>query len=126
MALKQHLPEGCEYIASDIIEREPGMVVCDLDAEDLPPLPEVDVAVLSGVLEYIKDVPKAVNHIGKSCRTMIASYAVGAGTGGQRGDGWINDYSEAQFIAMFAKSGFTLAERKTWSGQIVCKFEKGV
>ncbi len=125
MALRKYLPEGCKYIPSDVIEREPGMLVCDLNAPRLGNLPRADVVVFGGVLEYVEDVPRVIHRLRRLCRTIIASYAVGSGEIVKiRGDGWVNNYSLDQFIAIFQRNGFALAERRDWNGQIVFRFQR--
>ena len=44
---------------SDMVDRGPGTIICDLNIRPLPDLGSgtYDVAVLLGVLEYLRDVP---------------------------------------------------------------------
>ena len=55
--LAAHLPPGCAYQACDVVPG-PGVVLCDLDAGRWPALDRrYDVAVCSGVLEYLRGRP---------------------------------------------------------------------
>src|ERR1700677_4824121 len=55
--LELHLPAGCTYIASDLVDRGKDTLVCDLNVEPRPDLSRlgIDTAVFGGVLEYIQD-----------------------------------------------------------------------
>jgi hypothetical protein len=127
MTLPKYLPENCSYIPSDIIERVPGMLVCDLNAKNIPPLPKVDVVAFSGVLEYINDVPRILNYLQNICNTIVASYAIcpikkPKEIELRRAAGWINDYTEEEFLRIFRYSWFVCVKKTTWDNQIVCKF----
>src|SRR5205814_2229019 len=76
MTLRNYLPEGCQYTPCDLVDRGGGTIVCDLNARELPAFPPLDVAVFSGVLEYINDINYLISHISGSVSTIIASYAV--------------------------------------------------
>jgi hypothetical protein len=127
MTLPKYLPENCTYIPSDIIERVPGMLVCDLNASNIPPLPKVDVVAFSGVLEYIEDVPRIINHLQNNCSIVVASYAIRTTKTPKeikqrRAAGWINDYTDEEFIRIFRDCGFICIKKTTWITQIICKF----
>ena len=75
--LEHNLPRGCTYVPSDIVERGPDTVVCDLNASRLPDLRHLglQVAVFSGVLEYVADVGAVARWLaGLGIQTCIASY----------------------------------------------------
>ncbi len=73
--LPRYLPAGCQYTPSDLVDRGPGTLVCDLNAAQLPLFPEHDVAVFSGVLEYVLDMDRLLDHLAPTCRIIVASYA---------------------------------------------------
>ena len=56
--LEKFLPAGCTYTPSDLVDRGPGTIVCDLNRPPLPDLRHLrlKVAVFGGVLEYVADV----------------------------------------------------------------------
>src|ERR1044071_1990175 len=60
--LEKLLDKSCVYFASDLVNRGSGTIVCDLNKRPLPDLTELsaDVAVFSGVLEYIRDLDSLV------------------------------------------------------------------
>lgn len=115
--LEQHLPPETLYTPSDLVDRGPGTIVCDLNAAELPPFPAHDVCVFSGVLEYVNDVPRLITHLHATCGAIAASYAPRTGDGAsqlieRRRQGWVNDYEVEELVAVFAASGF----RCEWSG----------
>ena len=115
--LEKILPEGCTYTPSDIVDRGEGTIVCDLNNDALPTFPKHDVAVLSGVLEYVNDIPRLFLWLRNSCDTIIFSYAVSddylktaAVTSrrllSRRANGWVNDFTAKQIEEIIVVCGF--------------------
>jgi hypothetical protein len=74
MWLEEFLPRGNTYMPIDYIRRDARTIVVDLNKDQLPPL-GASVAVMSGVLEYIEDLPAFVGQIEQQDFTrLIASY----------------------------------------------------
>ena len=128
MVLKRCLPKGCSYTPSDLVDRGAGTLVCDLNAKLLPHFARHDIAVFSGVLEYVNDVPRLLSHLSKSVDVIIASYGSTdfvPETPRRRFYGWVNDYSSNEFLNLFAEAGFSCRELMTWrEAQIVGRFLK--
>src|SRR5215212_8584783 len=62
--LADHLPPGCTYQPSDVVPG-PGVLLCDLDAGRWPRIEgRFDVAICSGVLEYLQHVPDVLAGLG--------------------------------------------------------------
>ena len=123
--LKTCLPEGCSYTPSDIVDRGSGTVVCDLNDETLPAFQTFDVAVFSGVLEYVNDLPRLISHLSNYTDEICASYAVTETNKRSRRDqGWVNDYSSAQLIDLFRQSGFDCRHTEKWRKQNIYVFSK--
>ena len=109
MVLKSHLPSGCTYTPSDIVDRGEGTLICDLNGVELPIFSPHEIAVFSGVLEYVNDVPRLVAHLSENVDTIIASYAtLDNNQRNRRANGWVNDYSSEQFVAIFRQCGYNL------------------
>jgi methyltransferase family protein len=122
MELARYLPNHCVYIPSDIVDRGNNTFVCDLNAQRLPPLPEHDVAVFSGVLEYVHDVRRLVAYLHEYCNTIAASYATTdfpqqKQTLTRRKHGWVNDYDGAALNRLFSSQGFECAQTLVWENQ---------
>ena len=125
LVLKAALNESCSYTPSDIVNRGEGTIICDLNEEVLPLFQAYDVAVFSGVLEYINDVPKLILHLSNYVNVILASYAVTEKNKSNRlSGGWVNDYSTNQFINVFENSGFHCVHTEEWKSQVIFKFLK--
>jgi hypothetical protein len=125
LVLRGCLKEGCTYTPSDIVDRGEGTIVCDLNARELPAFGSYDVAVFSGVLEYVLDVPRLIAHLSRRVKVIVASYAVTeTNAKHRRAHGWMNDYSSGQLNAMFADQGFVCEHTERWKAQVIKKFRK--
>lgn len=123
--IKDHLPKSCSYTPSDLVDRGDGTIVCDLNGPSLPQFPECDLAIFSGVLEYVNDLSRLVSHLEKSFRGVIASYAIMELNGGnRRKHGWVNDYSSEEFVDLFISFGFEAVHREDWDSQRIFVFKK--
>jgi len=125
MALKNYLPEGCKYTPSDLVDRGCGTIVCDLNARELPSFPPHDVAVFSGVLDYINDLEVLIYHISNFFNIIVASYPVleqVPGRVARRSHGWVNDYTSGEFEGIFLRSGFRCDRVETWRRSQIYRF----
>lgn len=123
--LREYLPGNCRYIPSDIVDRGNETIVCDLNGDSLPNFPICDVAVFSGVLEYVNDVPNLVDYLKQYVGTIIASYAIlESNKKYRRNYGWVNDFTTEEFIEVFTEVGFSLVHQATWRSQIIFVFKK--
>lgn len=125
LVLKDALNDSCTYTPSDIVDRGDGTIVCDLNGEILPQFQSYDIAVFSGVLEYVNDVPRLISHLSNHVNVILASYAITEKNKKNRlSGGWVNDYSLKQFIDIFEKSGFYCVHSEDWRSQVIFKFAK--
>ncbi|OGI67956.1 hypothetical protein A2738_03865 [Candidatus Nomurabacteria bacterium RIFCSPHIGHO2_01_FULL_42_15] len=125
LVLKTLLPTNCSYTPSDLVHRGEDTIVCDLNNDPLPKFKSYDVAVLSGVFEYVNDVPKVVSHLSHFVDTIIASYAVTDTNKSNRGVmGWVNYYSSVEFIKIFENAGFQCTHTEPYKSQVIYKFTK--
>ena len=124
--LRELLPIGCTYLGTDIVKRTPDMVLCDLNASQLPQLGRFDVAVFSGVLEYVRDVPRVVDYLYGFVDAVIASYAVNVSSSNlsRMGRGWVNNYSRDEFIEVFEAGGFEAIQCIPFNGHVIFVFRK--
>jgi hypothetical protein len=135
--LERVLPAGCCYIPSDLVDRGPGTVVCDLNARPLPDLAAVapQVAVFGGVLEYLHDVPAIVQWLSASgIQTCIASFdpfparlgIVGRWREWTRrcSNGYMCNLTEQEFLSAFEAAGFVPLRKRTWRTQSVFQFAR--
>ena len=125
MSLKNYLPADCKYTGSDLVDRGPGTIVCDLNGPKLPLFSPNDFAVFSGVLEYVNDVPRLIAHLSDVAEVIIASYVTiecVSSKIARRSVGWVNDFSSEELEATFSRSGFSLDFRETWQEQTIYRF----
>jgi len=121
--LEDMLDRPARYTPSDLVDRGPGTIVCDLNVRPLPQFGAHDVAVFSGVLEYVNDVPSLIQHLRGSVQTIVASYAVlERNPDERRAGGWVNDYTSAQFVALFHEQGFDCVQSASWQSQELYRF----
>jgi hypothetical protein len=125
MVLKKFLPESCSYTPSDIVDRGEGTIVSDLNAQHLPDFPPHDVAVLSGVIEYVNNVPRLIAQLAGTVRVILVSYVLRESLPNRverRAHGWVNDFSADEFEKLFMHYGYTVEARSVWQSQTIYKF----
>lgn len=118
-ALEFGLPEDCEYYPSDIVARTENYLVIDLNGSRKPNLPEHDVVVFSGVLEYVHDVRNTLQWLAKFSPMIIASYATcenkdSSTIAQRRNDGWVNDLSQNDIEEMARSVGYRIDSFSYW------------
>jgi hypothetical protein len=122
--LERFLDQSISYIPSDLVDRGPGTLILDLNAQPLPSLSNGDTAVFCGVLEYIADVPAVIHWLSDWASLCIASYNCAYTSRGtllrvaevakRARLGWVNTFTERELRVQFATAGFELVERRTW------------
>lgn len=136
-SLEKFLPSECIYTPSDLIDRGPGTLVCNLNDRPLPDLKPINpqVAVFSGVLEYIKDVPALIEWLADSgIECCVTSYeSVPADFRGLRRlrehwrrshNGYMSSLHETELIFAFERTGLALDQKQSWTTQGVYRFCK--
>lgn len=135
--LERYLDPSCSYVPSDIVDRGPGTIVFDLNQRPLPDLgtDAYDVAVLLGVLEYVRDVPSFLDWLTKlvptcvlgcvtaQAKSALSLRAVRETIRRMRG-GWLNIYREDELISLFRQRGFTLTQDDNWEDQRLFVFSR--
>jgi hypothetical protein len=127
--LPAELPAGCRYVGSDAAPLKAGVVTFDLNAPTLVRIQGHDVAVFSGVLEYVHDLGRLTAFLSSDFRSVVCSYAaMGDGSpeeiGRRRYSGWVNDVTVAEFCALFQRAGYRLTQQAEWSGQTLFRWDR--
>jgi methyltransferase family protein len=134
--LERYLDPSCTYVASDIVDRGPGTIVCDLNERPLPDLGAsvYDVAVLMGVLEYIRDVPSVLDWLAKHVPVCVLSYVCAEAnryslrgmreTAGRLMAGWMNSYRDEELRSLFHERGFVSLREESWGNNRVFVFSQ--
>ena len=132
--LETFLDRSCTYVPSDLVDRGPGTIICDLNKRPLPDLQHLraDVAVFAGVLEYIRDLASMLDWLSGQVSICVASYAYARLSGnlfqrmGERVSrayyGYMNCYTEDDLVRLFRKNGFVCTSRDTWTSQRIFLF----
>ncbi len=123
------LPSGCDYVGSDATPLSPEVMVFDLNAPSLAPIEDFDVALFSGVLEYVHDLPRLLEYLSRYFCSVIASYAPRLTESeseieARRYSGWFNDYSKAELEGLFAQAGFAIASSGEWKAQLLYRLDR--
>lgn len=136
--LERYLDRSCSYVPSDIVDRGPGTVICDLNERPLPVLGEgtYTTAVLLGVLEYLSDVPEVLDWLTKHVQYLVVSYVcVEINQYSLRGlhqtlhrlrAGWMNNYSEERLRFMFQERGFEQISVESCIGNRLFVFRRAI
>jgi hypothetical protein len=134
--LKSLLDSTCVYFAYDLVDRGNTAFVCDLNKRPLPEFSHLSaqVAVFSGVLEYIHDVKDIARWLAPRVKVCVCSYSCFErqqndllnirSTASRASNGWVNSYTDAQIVEIFRDAGFTLADSEAFESQRLFLFEK--
>ncbi len=135
-SLESYLAPNCSYIPSDLVDRGPGTVVCDLNKRPLPDLANLmaQVAVFAGVLEYLDHLPSLIEWLSGQVVVCVASYECiesrpwtarrMAEILHRASNGYMSYYTESQLIALFEKNGFVCTNKDSWRDQRLFVFSK--
>lgn len=125
--LERHLDPSCTYTPSDLVDRGPGTLVCDLNERPLPNLGKdtYDVAVIMGVLEYIRDVPAVLDWLSSFVPRAVISYGcpdtneqflrTKLGAVDRISRGWLNNYRESEIRTLFRDRGYSSLHEENWA-----------
>lgn len=104
------------------------MIECDLNCNDhFERIPNHDVTVFSGVMEYINDLPSVVNKLSTKTNNIVCSYAVKtdlATLDKRTKNGWVNHYTKIELLKLFDNNNFNCIHMSTWNTQLILQFEK--
>jgi hypothetical protein len=128
--LRHWLPGDCTYLPSDIVDRGSGAWQCDLNRRRLPQLERrapIQVAVFSGVLEYVVDVRGVLAWLAPHVDRIVVSYnpatqATGPGNrlqmaAARLSAGWVNSFTDAELRACFRDASFHLVNSCAVDGE---------
>jgi hypothetical protein len=93
-----------------------------------------DVAVFSGVLEYVRDVPSVLDWLTKHVTVCVLTYAPANAKGssprsiletiGRLRHGWMNSYREEELRSLFYERDFELVQEQDWEEQRLFVFSR--
>ncbi len=136
--LERYLDASCTYSPSDLLDRGPGTIVCDLNVRPLPDFRglNLDVAVFSGVLEYLTQLGSVAHWLAEQASQCVVSYACAKSKAGTRArdnealartrNGWVNTYGEDELMEIFESAGFVCRRRDSWESQRIFVLHKSI
>ena len=107
--LRGHLPPGTLYLPADLRAWTDEVELCELNAGVLPErsLARCDIAVMLGVLEYIRDPAALLAALASRVGTVVVSYNCADFAQVDRAAlGWVNALTEAELLAMLDAAAF--------------------
>jgi hypothetical protein len=127
MWLEAHLKSENLYIPIDYVRRDERTRILDLNSDQIGLL-DARFAVLSGVVEYVRDVHGLARQLGDSgVDRVILSYCTVESHPVRRmreGLNWINHYALSELLDFFISSGFVLAGIDSISRNTILVFDK--
>lgn len=127
MALIKYLPTGCQYTPSDIVQRNPKFLKCDLNEPISFDLSGFDTAVLSGVLEYVYDIDNVFSQFPIELRNVVLSYSCNDISSANRlENGWLSDYSRKELETIFDKYNYRVVDYVEWRKQAIYNLRKAI
>lgn len=100
-----------QYYPIDYIRRSDETIVCDLNAGKFPSI-YADVAVLSGILEFLTTTESLLRHVSATTgHKIILSYITiekFPNLAGRRASAYVNNFTEQKIIDLLTQNGFTL------------------
>ncbi len=126
--LRNLIPPDCEYIPVDYTSRTTDTLVCDFNCYKFPAV-FVDVAFVSGVLEYVLDVDWFIERCTNQSETkVVISYCCWDGSAvslrARNQNHWVNRLTEDEVIGKFEAHGYALADRVGMGATTIWNFQR--
>lgn len=114
-----HLRSPARYLPGDLIPSASNVVPIDLNRNMWPKAGrEFDVAVMSGVLEYLDDPARALERVHDFAPKLVTSYQDyrnGERTKRtRRALGWVNHLTRAEIVGAFLRTGWEIETEVPW------------
>ena len=117
------------YTPSDLVNRDEysggrKTIVMDLNNDPWDIEGPYEAVMLSGVLEYIEDLPKFIKNLATITDTVVCSYANTLDMRLCEKNGWVNHYSQFELKRLFIDVGYGMMVKSSWEDQYIFKFIK--
>ncbi|MGL2994908.1 hypothetical protein [Flavobacterium sp. TSSA_36] len=114
-----------KYTPTDIVKRNPKMLVCNLNEPITIELSEYTAAVFSGVLEYVYNIDAVFCQISNNIDQIVLSYCCSDILNVSRiKNGWLSDYSKNELEKIFEKYNYKICDETQWRGQTIYNLKK--
>jgi hypothetical protein len=125
MYLKEYLNGYKSYTPSDIVKRFDETLICDLNKKIKIDLTKYEVAIFSGVLEYVFDIDSLFKQLSNKIPQVILSYACSDVVKMSREqNGWLSDYNKQELEAIFKKYNYEVINYVEWRNQSIFNLMK--
>jgi len=124
--LKGFLPADTQYYPVDYISRSDNTIICDFNHHQFPNI-HVDVAFISGVLEYVEDYRWFINSISKCCQIALVSYCAIDDfpvIQERRSLFWVNDLAKSDVVSLFKVNSMELVSVTEHKRNTIFRFSK--
>jgi hypothetical protein len=126
MTLRDHLPDSCHYTACDCVGHAPDSIVCDFNSGEFPARDHYDVAVASGLLEYLDDLPAFLKRLaGLATRAIVTYKPASAEELPKDRERWNNAYTEDELCGHFREAELRIHWVGQWGPQKIFDLESG-
>ncbi|MCC9061716.1 hypothetical protein [Flavobacterium piscisymbiosum] len=127
MHMKTLLKDFKLYTPTDIVKRYDETVVCDLNEPISLNLQSYNVAVFSGVLEYVYDVDNIIRQLShNNIEQIILSYCCSDIVKLSRDkNGWLSDLTKKELETVFSNYNYKIEAYKEWNNQSIYNLIKG-
>jgi len=122
--MRTKLPRNAVYLPMDLIRWTDDTLLCDINKQQLPAdyLRLCDLCYVMGVIEYIYDPAWVLRALVDSSQGIVISYnAVDLSDVNRKWNGWVNDLTVEDLMALVRDSGFEIQAVAQFEEQIIVK-----
>lgn len=128
MTIRSLIPESCHYQPVDCVQGSQETIIADFNKHIIPAFEDrFDVAVCSGVMEYMHDPEEFLRIVTGWAELVILSYAVtdaNPDIQNRRDQGWFNDLGYMDLLRMFSEQHLFSRHAGMWQGQVIFEIRK--
>ena len=118
------------YTPSDLVNRDEysrggKTIVMDLNNDPWNIEGPYDAVMLSGLIEYVEDLPAFITNLSKITKVVVCSYANTTSEVQNEKHGWVNSHTQMELRHLFSDAGYDIVQRERWNGQMLYLFQSG-
>jgi len=123
MSLKGYLPAGCTYQPVDVVQGAPETRIVNFNTRVVPTFDQkFDVAVCSGVMEYVLDPGFFIDTVRSWADRIVLSYVttdIVADAKRRLDSGWVSKLSIVDLDELFSNAGLSYRIRARWQAHLI-------